>query len=83
MTLPPPPHPRHFTDSNEAPTDPGWAAALETVPFPTLARPGLPELTRQVGKALLQLLLDVSGTERDDVLVHDFIWRKRQALSLR
>lgn len=50
--------------------------ALETVPFPTLARPWLLELTGQVGKALLQLLLDVSGTERDDVLVHDFIWKK-------
>lgn len=35
--------------------------------------PRRPALTRQVSKALLQLVLDVGSTERGDVLVHDFI----------
>lgn len=34
--------------------------------------------TRQVGKALLQLVLDVGCTQRGDVLVHDFICRTDQ-----
>lgn len=33
-----------------------------------------PALTRQVSKALLQLVLDVGGAEWGDVVVHDFIW---------
>lgn len=61
---------------DEAATDADLGVAPVTGHAPATPHPWLPELTRQVSKALLQLLLDVSGTERDDVLVHDFICRK-------
>lgn len=47
-------------------------------PDPSLSTPSrLLELTGQVSKALLQLVLDVGSTERDNVLVHDFICTER------
>lgn len=68
---------RHFTEGSEAATDTEWGCSPgDWLCLCCTPHPWLPELTRQVSKALLQLLLDVGGTERDDVLVHDFICRK-------
>ena len=41
-----------------------------------------PALTRQISKALLQLVLDVRGAERGDVPVHDFICRESRQTAL-
>jgi hypothetical protein len=61
--------------THEAQRDQALTHRLPLLPAP----PWLLEVTRQVSKALLQLLLDVSVKERDNVLVHDFIWGKSRS----